>query len=146
MAARHDENQTRQRDVAMFQKDRFDVTGQMMNGDQPLVQRRGRSLRVGDTDEQGSDETRSLSDGDCINACPRGARVSEGPLSDATDVAHVLPRCDLGNNASPLTMDLDLRRNDVRINTPRMRRVVRRRHDGGRSLITRRFDPQNLHG
>src|SRR5262249_53250758 len=64
----------------------------------------------------------------------------------SADVADVLPRGDLGNDAAPLAMDLSLRRDDVGSHPPRARRIAGRRDDRGAGLVTRRLDAEDNHG
>ncbi len=54
--ARHDEDHRRQRQLAVVQHQRFDVTGQVMDGDQRQAGRRGRGLGERHADEERPDQ------------------------------------------------------------------------------------------
>ena len=65
--------------------------------------------------------------GPCVTATASMAgdpAVGERALDDAADVAHVLPRRQLRDDAAPFAMDLDLRGDDVRADPPRASRVT----------------------
>ena len=111
---RHDEHDGRRRDLAVLEPERFDVPGQMIDGNQRLPRRPRRALRERHAHEQRPDEPGPFGDRDRVEIRPPRRRIGERALDDAADVAHVLPRRDLGNDATPLAMDLDLRRDDAR--------------------------------
>src|SRR5262249_59114187 len=76
---------------------------------------------------------------------PVAARFLERPLNDAADVANVLAGRELGYDAAPLTMDGDLRGNDVRTHRPGLRQVARFFDHGGGRFVAGGFDSQDSH-
>ena len=126
MSARDDEHGRGQRDRAVLQEDRLDVPGQVMDGDDRLAESRRprpwqtRRRRAASRRGPGPESPRSRR---------RPARSScasaERALDDAADVTHVLARGDLRHHAAPLAVDFDLRRDDVRIDPPGLRRIAR---------------------
>ena len=75
----------------MLEKQRLDVAGEMVDGDERKAPRFSERLGEGDADEQRSDESRPLRNGDRVEARQRGTRLFERSLDDAADIAHVLP-------------------------------------------------------
>jgi len=67
-----------------------------------------RGLGERHADEQGADQPGPLGHRYSAEIAPRRLRIVERALDDAGDVANVLARCQLGNDASPVTMDGDL--------------------------------------
>ena len=61
-------------------------------------------------------------------------------LDDAADVADVLARRQLRDDAAPLAMDRGLRRDDVRRDRPRTRGIAGLGDHRGRGLVAGRFD------
>ena len=118
MPAGHHEHDRRQRDRTVFEPDRFDVAGQVIDGDQRLVERPRRRLRERHAHEQRADQAGALRHRERIDVAPRRAAVGQRALDDAADVAHVLARRQLRHHAAPFAMDVDLRGDDVRSNLP----------------------------
>jgi hypothetical protein len=114
----------------------------MMDGNQGTLEGRGERFREGHTDEERPDESGSLRDGDRIEITQRHIRRVEGRADDSTDVADVLPRRELGNDPTPLLMQGDLRRHDIRSDRPTLAGLG---HHGRRSLVARCLDPEHQH-
>ena len=79
------------RQRAMFEKQRFDVTGEMMNCDEREVPRLGKRLREGDADQQRPDKARPLRHRHRVETRNVGRGLCQRSLDDAADIAHVLP-------------------------------------------------------
>ena len=116
MSARDDEHDRRHRHLSALEHEGLDVTGQVMNGNHGDASRPRQCLRELQADEQRSDEARPLRHGDRLER--RRSGIGERALDHAADVADVLPRRQLGNDAAPLAMDGDLRGDDVRTDPP----------------------------
>ena len=145
MAARYDEDDGRQRQLAVLQHERFDVTGEMMDADEgQRGGRRGR-FREGDADEQRSDETWTLRDGHGAELAPGRLRTVERALDDAADVTQMLPRGELRDDAAPLAVDRDLRCDHVRSDRPRLLGVAGFFDDRSGGLVAGGFDAENAH-
>ena len=130
----------------MLEDDGFDVSDEVIHGDDGPIERRGQRLRKRDADQQRSHETRSLRHGQGVDVAPTPAAVLQRALGDTADVANVLARRDLRHHAAPLPMNLDLRRDDVRQDTPRLRRITRRRDEGRGGLVTGCLNAKDVHG
>ena len=114
MAARHDEHRRRQRQLAVRERERLDVAGEMMHRHDRDAARPGQRLRERDADEQRPDEPGPLRHGDGADRPSIvDAGLGERRLDDAADVADVLPRRELGDDAAPLAVDGGLRGDDA---------------------------------
>ena len=71
--------------------------------------------------------------------------ASSARFDDAADVAHVLARRQLGHDAAPLAMDVDLRGDDVRPDAPGPRGIAGLLDDGRGRLVARGLDPEQVH-
>jgi hypothetical protein len=140
-----DEDRERKRNPAVIQKDRFDVAGEVMDGDDRLAEHRGRRLREGHADQQRANQPRALSDRDRVDVAPARTGVLEGLLDDPADIAHMLPRRKLRNYAAPFAMDRDLRRDDIGTDTPRLAGVARGFHDRCRGFVAGGLDAEDAH-
>jgi hypothetical protein len=116
MPARDDEDDGRQRHLAMLEDERLDVPGQMMDGDDRHAPGPRQRLRERDADEKRPDETGTLRHGNQI--VRRHAGITDCPFHHAADVADMLARRQLRNDASPLAMNLHLRGDDARTHAP----------------------------
>ena len=144
VAARDDQHRGGQRNLAVLEKDRLDVAGQMMHGDDRACRAPAAAAFANDdADEQRADEAGPLRHRERVDVVPADAGVRQRALDDAADVAHVLPRRDLRHDTAPLAMDVDLRRDHVRADPPRPRRVAGRRDDGGGGLVAGGLDAED---
>ena len=74
------------------------------------------------------------------------AGLRERRLDDAADVAHVLARRELGDDASPLAMDGGLRRDDGGPDVPGPRRIARFGDERRGGFVARGLDGEQVHG
>ena len=144
VAARNDEHSAGQRQLAMREHERLDVSGEMMHRHERQPARPGRGLCEGNTNQQRPDEAGTLRDRDGSNIVERRCRLREGFLDDAADIPDVLPGRELGNDAAPFPMDRGLGRDDVRANRPRTLRLSGFGDDRRRRLVARCFDGQDV--
>src|SRR5204862_6418739 len=107
---------------------------------------RGRRLRERHAHEQRPDKAGTLRDRDGAEIAPSRGRLVERAVDNAADVADVLPRRQLGNDAAPFAMDLRLRRDNVRADGPGPRRVAGFLDDSRRCLVAGGLDAENPHG
>ena len=94
------------------EQERLDVAGEMMNRDERYA--RGPRSDLANATPTSSEPT---SPGPCVTATApivASRRASRAPLDDAADVADVLTRGQLGDDAAPLAVNRRLRRDDVR--------------------------------
>jgi hypothetical protein len=103
--------------------------------DHRKVARRGHGPGKRHTHEQRPDQSRPARDGNRVDAVEPGARIGQRALHDTADVAHVLARRDLGHDAAVLAVDVDLGRDDVRLNRPGTRGISGLGHDGRGRLV-----------
>jgi hypothetical protein len=145
VAARDDQHDGRQRQLAILEEQRFDVTGQMMHGHQRHPFRRRQRLRKRQSHEQRPHQSRSLRHGDGVHVVERHAALLERAFDDAADVADVLTRGELRHDAAPLAMNLGLGGDDVGSHSPGMfGRALVVDERGGR-LVTRCLDAEEQH-
>jgi hypothetical protein len=97
----------------MLQPQRFDVTGEMIDRDQRLDRGPRRRLGKRNADQQRADEPGPLRHRDGVEIVPGGRGFVEGALDRPANIAEVLPRGEFGDDASPFTMDSDLRCDDA---------------------------------
>ena len=91
VASGNDEHDGGQRDGPVVEKDRLDVTGQVMDGDDRSAEHRGCRFGERHADEERPDETWPLRHSHSINRTPTGTRVRKRAVDHAADVAEVLP-------------------------------------------------------
>ncbi len=143
--ARDDENGGRHRQFAVGERQRFDVAGQVMHGDDRDAARPCHRLGERDPDKQRSHQARSLRDGHRAEVVHRRAAGVEGGFDHAADVADVLPRRQLRHHAAPLAVNRNLGGHDIRPERPRTRRLPRFGQEGGRGLVARCLDGEQVH-
>jgi len=143
--ARDDQHDRRQRELAVLQHQRFDMTGQMVDGHERQSRRSGSRLGERDADQQRPDQPGPLGHGDRTEVTPRGAGLAHRTLDDAADVADVLARREFGHDAAPLPMDRHLRRDDVGANGPRFRGVAGFFDHSGRGFVAGCLDAKDQH-
>ena len=141
VAARDDQHDGRQRQLAVLQHERFDVAGEVVHGHERQVRRRGGRLGERHADEERPDQARPLRDGDRTEVAPGRSRFDQRAIDHAADVAKVLPRGELRHDPAPLGMDRDLGRDHVRAHHPGRCRVAGLFDHGGRGLVAGGFDP-----
>ena len=129
----------------MRERQRFDVPGQMVDGDDRDVPRPRIRLRERDAHEERTDEARPLRHGYGIDVVALCARLRERGFDDAADVAHVLPRRQLGDDAAPLAMDVVLRGDDRGPDDPGPRGVAGFGDDRRGRLVARGLNREQVH-
>ena len=102
----------------MTEKERLDVSGQMMHRHQWPAERDRQRLGEGDPHEQRSDQTRPLGHGNRVEMRPAYPAITQGPLDHTADVAQMLTRGELRHHAAPLAMDLHLGGDDAGTDLP----------------------------
>ncbi len=142
VASRNDERHERQGDVAVLKEQRFDVPGEVVHRHERSIERKRERLGEGDADEQRTDETGALRDGNRVELFQIGLSGLQCRADHAADIADVLTRRKLGHHAAPLAVDVHLRRDDVRSDRPP---AAGFRNHGRRRLVARRFNPQHQH-
>ena len=142
VAARHDERNEGQRQIAVLQEERLDVAGEVVHRHERTIE--GERERLGElnADEKRTDEAGTLSDGDGVERLEVGLGGIERRPDDAADVADVLARRELGHHTAPLAMDGDLRGDDVRPDRPRAAGLG---DHGRRGFVTRGLDAEDHH-
>jgi hypothetical protein len=90
-----------------------DVTLEVVDGDEGLVEGEGHGFGAADADEQGAGESGTFCNCDCVNLIERDAGFGERPANDGDDVADVFARGDLGDDSSIEGMLGDLGGDDV---------------------------------
>jgi hypothetical protein len=121
------------------------VTREVMDRHQRKAGRRRRRLGERHADQKRSDETGTLRHRHGAQVGPGRLRLVEAALDDATDVANMLARGQLGHDPAPFAMNRHLRGDDVGSRRPRLRRVAGLFDDGGGSLVAGRFDSKDQH-
>ena len=145
MSARHDEHGRRQRQLAVRERERLDVPGQVMHRYDGNTPRPGKRFRERHADEEGPDQPGTLGHGHGIDVARLGARLRQGRLDDAADVAHVLAGRQLGNDAPPLTMNVGLRCDDGRPDGPRACGIARFGDERRGGFVARGLDREQIH-
>ena len=143
--ARHHQDHGRQRQRAVGQPQRLDVSGEVVHRHQRQAVGPGGRLGEGQADQERPDQPRSLRDGDGIEPVPGRPRGVERLLHHPADVAHVLPRGQFRHDPAPFAVDRHLRGDDVRADRPGAGRIARVADDGGRRLVARRLDAEQRH-
>ena len=87
-----------------------------------------------------------MRDGDRAKIRPLRTGFVERAIDDAADIANVLAGRELRHDTAPLAMDRHLRRDDIRPDRPRLRRIAGLFDHGGRRFIAGRFDTEDSHG
>ena len=118
MPARDDQHHGGQRQLAVLERERFDVAGEVMDGDDGNRSRIRERFRKRHPDEQRSDQAGALRHRHGAEVLDRQLRIRERPLKDTADVAHVLPRRELGDDSPPLAVDRRLRGDDIGSDAP----------------------------
>src|SRR5271156_1884925 len=72
-----------------FEKDGVNVASEMVDRDERFSQREGESFSVGHADEQRTDQTRALGDGDGVEILQGDAGLFDGFANDRNDLAEV---------------------------------------------------------
>ena len=93
-----------------------------------------------------ADQAGPLRDRDRTEIAPADAGIAEGALEHAADVAQVLARGELGDDAAPLTVQRDLRGDDVGADAPRLVGRAGLLDDRRRRLVARALDAEDQHG
>ena len=145
VATRDDEHDRRQRHLAVVEDERLDVAGKVMHGHKGEPGGGGRRLGERHADEQGADQAGPLGHRHGAEVVPRCLRVVERALDDAGDVADMLAGRQLGNDASPITMDGNLRGNDVRADRPGLEPVPGLLNHSGGSFVAGSLDAEDAH-
>jgi hypothetical protein len=105
VAAGNDEHGSRKRQLAVRKDERFDVTGEMVHRYDGKASSPAEGLGKGDAHEQRAHESGPLRHRHAADLAHAEASVAEGGFHHAADVPHVLPRCQLRDDASPTAMN-----------------------------------------
>src|SRR5688572_31772777 len=113
-----------------------------MDADERRRSRPGQRLRERQPDQQRPDQSGPTGHGDGVVT---GAAIRQRALDNAADVANVLSCRELGYHAAPDAMDLNLRGDDARAQTPRTFGVAGLFDQRRRGFIARGFDAEHYH-
>jgi hypothetical protein len=89
----------------MLQEQRFNVSGEMVDGDERTIERQRQRLGERHTDQERPDQSRALRHRDRIELGQIGLGRIERCANDAANVADVLARRELRHDTAPLAMD-----------------------------------------
>ena len=137
MPAAREQAEERRLDGLGQQVKRGDVAVEVIDRDQRQPVRPGEGLRRREADEQRADEARALRDGYGIEALEFCARFRQCLPQHRDDELEVAPRGDLRNDTAEASVQLRLRRDDVRENLALVRDDRRSR------LVTRSLERQD---
>ena len=101
-----------------FEKHGVDVPFQMIHADQRLPERLRQHLAVGHADEQRADQPWPVRDGHGVHIFQRQVRLLDRFPHHRHDLPKVLARRKLRHHAAVLAMNLGLRRDYARKNSP----------------------------
>jgi hypothetical protein len=119
---------------AGFENHRVDVAFDVVDGDERQIASEAERLRIGDADQQRTDQAGAFGDGDGGEIVEIGAGLFESQAHHGHDGAQVLARGKLGNHAAVFSVRGDLRGDHRR----RIGDSIL--HHGGRGFIARSFD------
>jgi len=120
-----------------FQDHCVNVAFEMIYSNERLLERQGENFAIGHADEERAGEAGALGDGDCVEIGERDVCLVERLAHDWDDFAEMLARGELGDYASVLAVDIDLRGDDARED------AAAAGDDRGGSFVAGRFDAED---
>ena len=97
-----------------IQRDAVQVGLHMIDTDQRLPHRPRERLRSGHTDEERTDESRPMRDGDRVDVSERRVRLAQRAIDDGKDLLDMGARGDLRHDAAVDGVEVKLRRDHAR--------------------------------
>jgi len=114
-----------------------DVTFEVVDGDEGLVQAEGEGFGVEDADEECAGEAGAFGDGDGVELVEGGVGLGDGGADDGHDVAQVLAGGEFGDDSAVGGVESDLGGDDVREDLSSVA------NDGRSGLIATAFDAED---
>lgn len=122
-----------------FQNNSVNMAFDMVDTDQRQLRRKAQRLRIGDADQQRTDQSGTLRDGDGRKVSEVGAGAAECLADDRHNRAQMFARRQFRYNAAVLAVRVELRSDDGRKDTLAIF------HHGGRGFVAGAFNGENPH-
>ena len=137
VTARHEHHQQRKLQGGIFQRRRVQMRLHVVDADEGHVPRHRQRLGRRHADEQCADQTRPDRAGHRIDAFVVDSCLDDGAGDHGIEDVEVCSRGNLGNHATEVAVQIDLRRHHVR------HHVVATEHERRSRLVTARLDAEN---
>src|SRR5581483_9973678 len=124
--------------LALLEKNGVDVTFKVIDGDERLVESKGKSLGVADADQQRAGESGTLRDRESIDGLVGSRGVGESFAHNGNDGLKVFARSELGNDSAIRLVRGDLREDDVGDD------LLAGADDGGGGFVAGAFNAENI--
>ena len=116
----------------------MNVSFEMIDRDQGLVESEGQSLSVSDSDQQRARQPRPLGHRQRVDGLVSLPGIGQSLADHRHNGFQMLPRSQLGDHAAVRLVGRDLREDDIRDDS------LSRIHDGRSSLVAGAFDAENV--
>ena len=131
VSARNDQSERRKQNRRIIKRNRKNVSFDVINTDERNVQPERQSLRVTHADEQGTDQTRTSGNGNCVNIFERDVGFFQRFIHNRINFFQMFPRRQLRHDTAERFVQFDLRgnyrrQNHVAVFDNRRRRFVAR--------------------